>query len=67
MKYLKEYIKEFSPYPDQIILKRFKHGIYYQGKIATIPIRYLDYFVLEHSDLTKWDKVIFIIVEDIGI
>ena len=67
MRYLKEYINTFSPYPDQIILKRVKHGIYYQGKCHNIPNKYLSYYVLEHTRLTNSSKVEFMIVEDIDI
>ena len=67
MKYLKEYINTFSPYPDQIILKKVKHGIYYQGKCNSIPNKYLSYYVLEHTRLTNSSKVEFMIVEDMGL
>ena len=66
MKRLKEYIIEFSPYPDQIILRRFKRGIYYQGKVQTIPEYLKNYFVLEHTNLNRFTYVIFTLVEDIG-
>ena len=65
MKYLNEYIKEFSPYPDQIILKRFKHGIYYQGKVTNIPEKYRQYYVLEHTSLRKSSRIEFMLVEGI--
>ena len=66
MKRLKEYIVEFSPYPDQIILKKFHRGIFYQGKVKNIPEYLKEYFVLEHTKLTRFSYVIFTLVEDIG-
>ena len=65
MKRLKEYIIEFSPYPNQVILKRFKRGIYYQGKVQTIPEKFTEYFVLAHSNLKKYSCVSFVIVEGV--
>lgn len=65
MKRLCEYIKLFDAYPDQIVLKKVKHGIYYQGKVQTVPETLKEYFVLDHSRLTKGSYVIFTIVEGV--
>lgn len=63
MKRLSEYIKLFDFYPEQIILKRVKHGLYYQGKLKFIPDIYLNYYVFDHTNIYNRRKVEFIIVE----
>ena len=65
MRYLREYLREFDFYPDQIILHKFKHGIFYQGKHTDVPEKYLDYYVLQHTKLNRRAKVDFIIVEGV--
>ena len=67
MKRLNEYIRLFDFYPEQIILKKVKQGLYYQGKLKFIPEIYLNYYVFDHTRLTKSSKVEFVIVEDIDI
>ena len=63
MKLLSEYIKDFKLFPDQIVLKRLKHGVYFQGKVKQIPAKYLDYYVLEYTNLKSRKCVSFLLIE----
>ena len=65
MKTLDYYLANFTVYPLQIILHRFKRGIYYEGKIKDMPQIYRSYYVLEHTNLNKLNRVEFKIVEGI--
>ena len=65
MKRVKYTLDNLNSYPEQIILKRFRRGIYYQGKPHDVPEKYYNYLVLERTDFPKYHTIQLMIVEEI--
>ena len=65
MKRLTEFLGTLKIIPFQVILHKYSRGIYYQGKLKDMPEKFKNWFVAEHSDLNKLNKIEIVILEEV--